>query len=246
MITFFGATTKGRIREKNEDSFLIAPSIWGYPYIFAVADGIGGLNAGEIASRTAVEHLEETFSANDFRGMKKINIDRIFKRISEEINKKLAEISESDEEKQGLGTTLSVLLIFKERAYISHIGDSSIFRITDKVEKLTEDHTLVNELLKKNEISESEAKNHPRRNMITKALGCGLGFEMDTREISAGKNEIYILCTDGLFNSRGYDPDVIIPETMIGKSAEEITNFLIRFADESGGRDNTTIITVRT
>jgi PPM family protein phosphatase len=245
MITFFGATTKGRIREKNEDSYLIAPSKWGYPYLFAVADGIGGLNAGEVASRTAVELLEKTFSGNDLRGYKKAAIDRIFAGISSVINKKLSEISDSDEDKHGLGTTLSVLLVFEDRAYISHIGDSSIYRITDKTEKLTEDHTYVNELLKKNEISEMEAKNHPRRNQITKALGGGLGFEMDTQEISVSRDEIYVLCTDGLFNGRSSGCDVLVPDMLADKSAEEITGYLIRYADETGGRDNTTIITIR-
>jgi PPM family protein phosphatase len=245
MITYSGATTKGRIREKNEDAFLIASKNDGLPYIFAVADGIGGSCAGEVASRTAVTILEERFLLEDLLCYDIDRITKVFAGITKDINTRLNYMSDNEEDKRGLGTTLSVMLLYKEKAVIFHVGDSSVFRIKDKVYKLTEDHTFVNELLKKNEISESEAKKHPKRNIITKALGCGFEFETEVLEIEVEEDDIFILCTDGLFSS-GEDHSRILDDKKLRQmEAGQITSYLISYADNAGGRDNTTIITIR-
>ena len=246
MITFCGATTKGVVREKNEDAYLVTSINGDYPFLFAVADGIGGLNAGEIASKTAVDRLKNKFLSTDLTKMDISEPVKFFNELSREINKELLEISESEEEKNGLGTTLTIMLLFPQKAIVSHLGDSSIFKIGDGLQKLTDDHTFVNELLKKNEISETEARNHPRRNLITKALGCGFDFYLETKEIKVEENEIYVLCTDGLFSNRAKENDIFNNKDLENKTVEEITAYLIKYADEAGGKDNTTIITLRT
>ncbi len=245
MIDYSGATTKGRIREKNEDAFLITSKNDSYPYIFAVADGIGGSCAGEVASRTAVTILEERFLLEDLSLYDIPVITKVFADITKEINTSLNHMSDNDEDKRGLGTTLSVMLLYEDRAVIFHVGDSSIFRIKDKAYKLTEDHTFVNELLKKNEISEIEAKKHPKRNVITKALGCGFEFETEMLEIGVDKDDIFILCTDGLFSSGEDHSRILDDKTLKQMDAGQITSYLISYADNAGGRDNTTIITIR-
>jgi len=245
MITFSGATTKGTVREKNEDAYMILAT-GDYPYIFAVADGIGGQKAGETASDTAVKLLEKELRDMDISLLGTSDFGSEFSRISDVINKELERISESDEDKNGMGTTLTVMAFFREHAIISHIGDSAVFKISGDVRKLTEDHTFVNELLKNNEITEEEARTHPKRNLITKALGAGLDYKMDSFGIDIDDNETYIICTDGLFSSgSGYEA-VLRPGVLNDKTADEITAYLISYADESGGRDNTTIITIRT
>lgn len=246
MITFFGATTKGFVRERNEDAFLIVSKNGDYPYLFAVADGIGGQNAGEYASRTAIDIFEEEFKKGRFfDNDTESNIEE-FVNITKQINDKLLTISESEYDKQGLGTTLSAMLFEKSYMILAHIGDSAAFLIDDTYIKLTEDHTFVNELLKNNEISPDEAKIHPKRNVITKALGCETCFLMDLKKIDIKEGQIYMLCTDGLFCSGVELEEILSPVGIKKLSTKEITRFLIDFADDSGGRDNTTVITVRT
>lgn len=246
MITFFGATSRGVVREKNEDDYLVISSNGDYPFLFAVADGIGGLTAGEIASKTAVDQVKKKFLSADLLKMDHSDIIEFFNDLSRDINKELLEISEREEITNELGTTLSIMLLLPQKAIISHIGDSLIFKVGDELEKLTDDHTFVNELLKKNEISEAEARIHPKRNLITKALGSGFGFYLETKEIKLEEKEIYILCTDGLFSNRANEKEVLNKKYLHNKTAEEITTYLMKYADEAGGKDNTTIITLRT
>lgn len=246
MITFFGATTKGLIRELNEDAFLIVSKNGSYPYLFAVADGIGGQNAGEYASRMAVEIYEDEFLNGRFFDNDPESNIREFANISKAINDKLLIVSSSETDKQGLGTTLSAMLFEKSYMILAHIGDSSAYLIDKEITKLTEDHTFVNELLKNNEISAEEAKVHPKRNVITKAMGCETAFEMDIARYDIKEGQIYLLCTDGLFCSGIEIEDIIRPVRVDELSAKEITRYLVDFADMSGGRDNTTVITVKT
>jgi len=247
-ISSFGMTDIGRKRRHNEDSFLIDDE----NKIFIVCDGMGGANAGEVASQMAVkiigqrmreniEAIRELSSQNTFDAKQKIKT--IIADAVSEASLKIFELASKEEGKRGMGTTLVMLIICGENAYVSNVGDSRAYLVRDnQVYQVTEDHTLVQEQLKRGLITPEEAKNVPYGNVITRAVGVMESVIVDTTHIELMAGDIFLLCTDGL---HGYTEDKDILGFVGYSSLEEMANNAIAYANQKGGKDNITAIFVR-
>lgn len=241
-----GKTDIGLVRKVNEDSFLCEKleGIDGL-YLYIVADGMGGHNAGEVASSMAVGevafYLKENIEALKL-GDKEIR-DLIRNAISY-ANEKIYKTSIIKSNCLGMGTTLSMVLLKDNRIYIGHVGDSRIYLIRNNaILRLTEDHSLVAELIKSGTIKPEEANSHPQKNVITKALGTEYTIEPDISQIDLQWDDYILICTDGLSNAVCED-DMI--NTIINTSdLNEACDLLINKAKERGGFDNITAVVVQ-
>lgn len=232
----------GKIRENNQDAFY-ASQDGAFP-LYMVADGMGGHKAGEVASTMARNIIENNFSeAKD----ELLNVDMIIHLIKssiEEANIKIYLKSLEDEKYKGMGTTITLAYIFKDKICIGHVGDSRAYLISKgDIFQITEDHSFVNELLKTGSITKEEAKTHPKRNMITRAVGSSSIIEMDLIIKEYDKSDILLLCSDGLSNMlKEFEiKDVFIGENDIQKACET----LVAMANNKGGFDNITIVAIK-
>ena len=225
--------------DNNEDNWNIVLGSDGSPVGFIIADGMGGHLAGEEASRIAVEEMSsvilESVSSIDeevFRNLVTSRINIINNRILEYSNEKL--------DGQSCGTTLSVGVVFKEHLHIVHIGDCRVYRINNNsIEKLTQDHSYVAELVKGGLISKEEAHNHPDRNRITRALGFKDHFSPDFYSIPITAGDVFVFCTDGLYEDINDDE---IFNIVINEPRESLAFVLVEKAKARGGNDNITVI----
>jgi len=181
-----GITDAGRKRRRNEDSFVCSPPI------FAVADGMGGAQAGEVASKLAAAALEDT-DPGRLTGPERVAS------LIQEANRRVHERSSTDPSASGMGTTMTVALVEGNAVTIGHVGDSRAYLVRDgRMEQLTEDHSLVNELMKSGKLSQEEAETHPQRSVITRALGTDPDVDVDAFSIDAQAGDVFLLCSDGL------------------------------------------------
>ena len=242
MIRAYATSDVGKVRELNEDYFSVS-----YPedeiQLFIVADGMGGYNGGEIASQLAVSSVKNYITSN-FNESKETREDLLDLVVSstQYANMIVYENAQSHEDLHKMGTTLDVCLIYKEKAYISHIGDSRIYRYRKGFfRKLTKDHSYVQELVDEGKITKEEGQNHPKKNMLMKALGVAPFIEPDAMIKGFMKDDIYLMCTDGLTN--------MLSELQIAKIIDEnpvdATKLLIQAANDAGGVDNVTAIIIR-
>ncbi|NLY47149.1 MAG: Stp1/IreP family PP2C-type Ser/Thr phosphatase [Tissierella sp.] len=237
-----GLTDNGLSRESNQDSLFVS-DLRELP-LFIVADGMGGHNAGEIASSIAVEAIKEKFMDTRENLQSKDSIIKTIKDSVFEANKKIYFKALSTPEYSGMGTTLTMSYIFDNEIYIGHIGDSRAYYISDSdIDQLTEDDSLVNELIKNGSITIEEAKNHPQRNVITKALGTSIDIEVDIQTIKYKIGDILIICSDGLSNMVKEDKvfDIIKSEEDVSLACQS----LIDLAKKNGGSDNITLIIIK-
>lgn len=236
----YKATNVGLVREKNEDFYYASEND---VKLFIVADGMGGYNGGEIASKLATETAKNYIEENiqKARNNKGEVID-IIKKAIEYANKVVYEKSKENSELNGMGTTMEICLIIDDELYIGHIGDSRIYRIRENVmQKLTEDHSYVQELVKEGTITQKEAEHHPKKNMLMKALGCSSHAEPDVFERSIKEGDIIEMNTDGLTN--------MVPlqeiQEIISQEKDTIADELISKANIAGGMDNITTIIIK-
>ena len=230
-------TDPGKVREHNEDSVTIVKNNAG-EILMAVADGMGGHKGGEIASSIAITNIGKRFMATSSVGNKEDAISFI-KEIVSEANVLLYRYTNENPESAGMGTTLVLALITKDFLLFGNIGDSSGFVIKEgKLYKITTDHTLVNLLVKSGELTEEEAKNHPRKNVLMRALGANMNVEMDVFDVETEIDGI-LLCSDGLTNM--LDMDQI--EKVIDSNAplDEKLQKLILKSNNRGGTDNISV-----
>lgn len=243
MIKAYGMTDVGRAREINEDSFYITDDTLKDVQLFILADGMGGCNAGEIASKLAITSAKN-YIENNFKDTPKDkeSLIQLVGSSLEYANMVVYEKSIQTEEYRGMGTTLEICLIYNNRAYIGHIGDSRIYRIRKEfMRKLTQDHSYVQKLVQEGTISKEEAENHPKKNMLMKALGCNAFVEPDVMVKGFQKGDIIIMCSDGLSN-------MVEQETIYKLSQENFETApkeLINIANQNGGLDNITVITIK-
>ena len=237
----FAKTDIGKVREINQDYYYTSDEN-SIPKLCILADGMGGYKGGEIASKLAVEsakkYIENNFS-NNFSD--KEEILKLIGNAVEYANMVVYEKSKEVKELEGMGTTLEVCLIYNNKAYIGHVGDSRIYRIRkDVIRKLTKDHSYVQQLVEDKKITREEAKVHPKKNMLTRALGCTPYVEPDLRARNFEKGDIFIMCSDGLTNmvdeKRIYE--------LIKQDISKATNNLINEANSAGGYDNITVIII--
>src|SRR3954470_18609729 len=180
-------TDTGRARRANEDSYFARSPL------FAVADGMSGAQAGEVASHLAVEVLEQGLP-NDGGSVE----ERLARRVAE-ANERINELSHSDEQLAGMGTTVTAAYVGEDEVTVAHVGDSRLYRLRgSSFERLTEDHTLVEELVRQGKLTPEEADEHPQRSIITRALGPESGVEADRHTLPARDGDVYLLCSDGL------------------------------------------------
>lgn len=243
MIKAYAKTDVGKARELNEDSYYITEDQFSKNQIFILADGMGGCNAGDVASKLATT-CAKNYIENNFEETPKDkeSLIRLVASSIEYANMVVYEKSLESEEYQGMGTTLEVCLIYNNRAYIGHIGDSRIYRIRkDFMRQLTEDHSYVEKLVKEGTITKEEAEHHPKKNMLMKALGCNAFVEPDVMIKGFQKGDTLIICSDGLTNMVKKDDIYIIVKENFELAPKE----LIALANQNGGLDNITIITIK-
>ena len=243
MIKAYAKTDVGKQREVNEDSFYITQDPLNKIQLFILADGMGGCNAGEIASGQAIlctkNYIENNF---DETPKDRESLIQLVASSMEYANMIVYEKSLEDKNYEGMGTTLEVCLIYNNRAYIGHIGDSSIFRIRkDFMRKITQDHSYVQKLVQDGTITKEEAEHHPKKNMLMKALGCNAFVEPDVVVKGFQKEDILVICSDGLTNMVKND-DIF---KYVKNDFEFATKDLVELANKNGGLDNITIITVK-
>jgi PPM family protein phosphatase len=220
-------TDPGRRRRQNEDAYVVQPPL------FAVADGMGGAQAGEIASRIAASALRDSGSGPG---------EDAVAALIQEANRRVYEAAASDDARAGMGTTMTAALFGAGSVRIGHVGDSRAYRVRDGVlEQLTEDHSLVAELVRSGKLSPEEADVHPQRSVITRVLGTDPEVDVDTFEVEARPGDIFMICSDGLTSM--VDDDAILSVLgQPGRALEQRAHSLVDAANRGGGEDNITVI----
>lgn len=225
---FAAASDVGRVRKANEDSYYVRSPL------FVVADGMGGANAGEVASKIAVDSFKDPLNDSVAPEPRMAGVVR---NANHEIHRK----SNSSDEFKGMGTTITALLLGEDELTIAHVGDSRAYRLRDgDLERLTRDHSLVGEMVRRGAITEAEAEVHPQRSILTRALGPEDEVEIDTLSHGVKAGDIYLICSDGLTGM--VDEATIAQEMGSGKPLQEVAETLIRKANENGGVDNITVV----
>ena len=236
MQTFY-FTDPGKVREHNEDSVTILNNE-NKEFILAIADGMGGHKAGEIASSIAIDHIKESFYSLETIGKKEEAIEWL-REVVKEINKKIFEYAKEHPESKGLGTTLVIAIRTEDYILYGSIGDSAGYVIkNDKMHKVTKDHTYVGMLLNTGKLSEESAKNHPGKNLLTRALGANDPIEIDIFDVDTSVKGLF-LCSDGLTNMLSDEQIEKILNSNL--PIEEAVVKLIRKANSRGGTDNISI-----
>ncbi|MBQ2947519.1 MAG: Stp1/IreP family PP2C-type Ser/Thr phosphatase [Clostridia bacterium] len=227
-------THVGRIRRQNEDAAWLDEARG----VFAIADGMGGHLAGEVASKMAIDAVMAATEGERTAGVS------VLRAAAERAHEAILAHAEMHPECSGMGTTLSVMWRGGRYMYIAHVGDSRIYRLRGgKLEQITEDHSLVEELVRAKIISREEARTHPRRNIITRALGTPGENSADLLATDTQRGDLWLLCSDGL-NSMISDRE--IERTMnAAVNLETMADTLIAKALDAGGRDNVTLILYR-
>ena len=243
MIKAYAKTDVGKAREKNEDSYYITDDTLEELQLFILADGMGGYNGGEIASSTAVT-CAKNYIENNFKETPrdKDSLIQLVASSMEYANMVVYEKSIENKKLEGMGTTLEVCLIYNNKAYIGHIGDSRIYRLRKNfMRKITQDHSYVQKLVQEGTITNEEAEHHPKKNMLMKALGCNAFVEPDVMVKGFLKEDILIICSDGLTNM------VLVSdiERIVKENFEMAPKELIELANQNGGVDNITVITIK-
>ena len=242
MIKAYAKSDQGKVREINQDYFYISNSL-DEVQLYILADGMGGYNGGEIASKLAVQ-TAKNYIQNNFKDIEKDkdSIIQLLGSSMEYANMVVYEKSKENPELQGMGTTLEICLIYNNKVYIGHVGDSRIYRIRKQfIRKLTQDHSYVQKLVKEGTITKEQAAHHPQKNMLMKALGCNAFVEPDVMVKGFLKDDILIICSDGLTN-------LVYQETiyeMASKNIEQATKDLVKLANDRGGYDNITVVIIK-
>jgi serine/threonine protein phosphatase PrpC len=227
-----GSTDAGRKRRRNEDSFVIDPPL------FAVADGMGGAQAGEVASRLAAAAFREFHEADDLAPEERVAT------IIQEANRRIYERAKSDAQASGMGTTITAALVAPEGVAVGHVGDSRAYRLRhQRLEQLTEDHSLVADLVRSGRLTPDEADSHPQRSVITRALGTDPEVDVDSFTADAEAGDVFLLCSDGLTTM--VDEEQIAETIARSSSLEQATKALVKAANRAGGEDNVTVVLFR-
>lgn len=234
-------TDVGRQRSENQDAYaageLNSEVSWA-----VVCDGMGGVNGGKIAAQAAVKVISEKLKAGYHIGMNDNSVKHLLISSVEAANITLYSMAKDNDELHGMGTTVVLVIRNSDTLYIANVGDSRVYIVSDSgIFQTTTDHSVVQMMLDNGEITPDEAKDHPKKNIITRALGVDAEVRIDFSQESLENEDIVLLCTDGLTNY--VDEDVIF-ETCKSQDSYQIAERLVDLANENGGGDNITVVTV--
>src|SRR6201996_6345804 len=224
----YSGSDTGRQRRANEDALMVRSPL------FVVADGMGGAQAGEVASKLAVEAFECGLPDG---GEPELDLAH----LAQAANTRIHELSHANAEQAGMGTTLTAVYVGEREVAIAHVGDSRAYCLRDgQLQRLTDDHSLVDELLRQGRLTPEEAIEHPQRSVITRALGIEGVVEVDTRSLRGLPGDVYLICSDGLTTmlSEQAIAEVLLSQPRLRDAGEA----LIAAANQAGGRDNITVI----
>lgn len=232
-------TDVGQRRRENQDYvFTSKQPIGNLPNLFVVADGMGGHNAGDFASCCAVQVLVDSVKKD-----MSFNPIKIIRHAVETANEKVYAQAQTDPQKAGMGTTLVVVTIVGRFAYVANVGDSRMYLVNpDGITQVTKDHSLIEEMVRIGELTREEARNHPDKNIITRAVGTGETVEIDFFDVQLDEGVRILMCSDGLSNMVP-DPEI---QEILGPDhdIEEGTRMLVDRANENGGKDNITVVVI--
>ena len=235
----YSATDVGQKRKMNQDYVFVSEDpVGNLPNLFTVADGMGGHNAGDYASSHAVRILVDKIREDaDYNPVK------VIRHAIEAANTEIRNRAQEDANLRGMGTTMVVATIVDQYAYVANVGDSRLYVISDGIQQITRDHSLVQEMVRMGEISEEEARNHPDKNIITRALGAEKTVDVDFFDLKLEPGDVVLMCSDGLSNMV---EDSKIREIVSDPEADidQKGNALLREANQNGGKDNIAIVLV--
>ena len=241
-----GLTDTGKVREHNEDTIAFDADIG----LLVLADGMGGYNAGEVASgiavKTIVNLVRESVDRQDLKaldresGMSRPSI--ILRDAIHRANKIIYQTARTQPNCEGMGTTVVSMLFFDNRASIAHVGDSRLYRLrSDKFEQVTMDHSLLQELVDRGFYSPEEALRAANKNYVTRALGVEPNVEVEVQEVPVQKGDLYLICSDGL-SDMVEDDDIHLTISTFGANLENATKQLIQLGNDNGGKDNISVL----
>lgn len=235
----YSATDVGQKRKMNQDYVFVSQSpVGNLPNLFVVADGMGGHNAGDFASSHAVKTLVDEISEDaDFNPVK------VIRHAIETANTEIVDQAQNDIHLRGMGTTIVVATIVGHYAYIANVGDSRLYVVQDEIHQVTRDHSLVQEMVRMGELKEEEARNHPDKNIITRALGAERTVDIDFFDLKLEPGSVILMCSDGLSNMV---EDSKLQQIILspGKELYEKGEELLREANQNGGKDNIAVVLI--
>lgn len=238
MLSSYAMTDIGRTRMVNQDYvFSCLEPVGNLPNLFIVADGMGGHQAGDFASSYSVKKFLESVSLS----LQK-NPHKIFEDAIRYANRELIEKSKSNPDLRGMGTTLVALTIIGEKAYVANVGDSRLYCMEDVLTQVTIDHSLVQEMIRIGELTKEDARFHPDKNIITRAVGAGKDIRADFFEFTLTQKSILLMCSDGLSNMVEDEQLAVLLKS--AKTPEKIGKKLIETANKNGGKDNIAVIVI--
>ena len=238
MLSSYAMTDVGRTRVVNQVYvFSCLEPVGNLPNLFIVADGMGGHQAGDFASSYSVKKFLESVSLSLQRNPHKIFADAI-----RYANRELIEKSKSNPELKGMGTTLVALTIVDDKAYVANVGDSRLYLMEDSLMQITVDHSLVQEMIKIGELTKEDARLHPDKNIITRAVGAGRDINADYFEFTITKDSILLMCSDGLSNMVADDQIAALLKS--ADAPEKVGKKLVETANRNGGKDNIAVIVI--
>lgn len=239
MLNTFSKTDIGKLRKINQDYvFTSETPVGNLPNLFIVADGMGGHKAGGFASAYTVENLVACIRKESILNNPVKILDKAIKIVNEQLLEKASE----DNDLAGMGTTLVVMTIIANYMYVANIGDSRLYVCNRRLKQITKDHSLVEEMVRLGELKPEDARIHPDKNVITRAIGINKTVNVDYFERKIQPGDIIIMCTDGLTNM--VKDSEIFEIVCRGRDSVEITENLIKTANMSGGRDNIGVVVV--
>ena len=235
----FSITDTGITRDMNQDYYFSSDTpVGNLPNLYIVADGMGGHKAGDYASRYTIERIVASVMRSGLQ-----EPVAILKGAIRKANELLVDESKEDESKRGMGTTVVIATIMEDKMIVANVGDSRLYVVGSSIRQVTRDHSLVNEMVRLGEINAAEARIHPDKNIITRAIGASATVEADFFEVDLEKDSQILMCTDGLTNMVR---DEEIFRIMNGEEAlEEKAEILVRTANANGGRDNITVMIIK-
>lgn len=235
----FSLTDTGVTREMNQDYlFASDQSVGNLPNLYIVADGMGGHKAGEYASRYTIDRVVASVLCSQ-----STEPVTILEEAIQKANELLVSESRTDEAKHGMGTTVVAATIIGNKMFVANVGDSRLYVIANQLRQITRDHSLVEEMVRMGEVERSQAREHPDKNIITRAVGAAPKVEVDFFEVDLDEQDLILLCSDGLTNM--VDDASILRIIRKYTDTEEQVKALVHTANENGGRDNITAILIK-